>query len=178
MVKHGEELLWLQTYGERLYTDQRPKKIPSSQLIKWVQKPKRIPDDSKDFSYNSETLRLNIADGSIVNVSPEIWNFEVSGMQVVKKWLGYRTAKGAGKAMNSSSPLDHIRPDTWDPEWSKELIELLTVLERTINLLPIGIGLLEEICKGPLLKAKDLPPIPEGMRKPPNVNKEGNQLSF
>ena len=99
-------------------------------------------------------------------------------MQIVKKWLGYRTAKGAGRAASSSSPLDHIRPTEWLPEWSEELLELLTVLDKTLDLLPRGIELLDRICDGPLIAATDLPPVPDDLRKPPKVIRASSQLTF
>ena len=117
-------------------------------------------------------------DPFLTGVEPAVWDFQVSGMPIVKKWLGYRTAKGAGKAMSSSSPLDHIRPTEWAPEWSTELLELLTVLHETLALLPIGIGLLDRICDGPLIPASDLPPVPDALRKPPKVTRDAGQLTL
>lgn len=99
-------------------------------------------------------------------------------MQVVKKWLGYRTAKGAGRAASNSSPLDHIRPTEWSPVWTEELLELLTVLERTLEMTPAGTELLDRVCAGPLIDASDLPEVPEALRKPPKVDRSSAQLSL
>jgi hypothetical protein len=178
VVAHGQELLWLHTYGERMTSNDRPGRIPISTTIRWTDEPTRIHDNSKDFSYGADTCTLHVADGRLEGVPPQVWEFEVSGMQVVKKWLGYRTAKGAGRAVSSSSPLDHIRPTEWSPEWTEELLELLTVLERTLEVMPAGTELLDRVCDGPLIDASDLPEVPEALRKPPKVDRPSAQLSL
>jgi hypothetical protein len=63
-------------------------------------------------------------------VAPEVWEFEISGLKAVQSWLGYRMKKRAGK---KSSPLDDIRPERWTPKMTDELLELLWVLEATLD---------------------------------------------
>ena len=72
-----------------------------------------------------------MGEGVFNNVRPEVWNFSVSGLQVVKSWLAYRMKDRGGK---KSSPLDEIRPETWT--FDNELLDLLWVLDNTIDLLP------------------------------------------
>jgi hypothetical protein len=50
-------------------------------------------------------------------VTPEVWEFEVSGLKVVQSWLGYRMKKRARK---KSSLLDDIRPERWTARMSDE----------------------------------------------------------
>ena len=100
-----------------------------------------------------------------------MWEFEVSGLQVIRKWLGYRTARGAGKAASSTSPLDQIRPTEWLPEWSEELLDLVNVLTETLRMLPTGIELLDRVCSSPLIAADELPPVSAELRKPPAVKR-------
>ena len=176
MVAHGEYLLWLQTFGER-FRDIERKALKIDPAIKWTKKPSRIADDSKDFSYNADTEILHVADGKLAGVSPEVWSFEVSGMTVIKKWLGYRTAKGAGKAASSDSPLDKIRPTEWEPEWSDELREIVHVLTETERLRPKGVEILDRIMDGELISADELPEPPEALRKPPSANDVGGLLN-
>ena len=166
MADFGSQLLWLQTFGERFRIAER-KALKLDGKIKWSRKPTRIPDDSRDFSYDAEAEVLCIADGKLAGVSKSAWDFEVSGMHVIKKWLGYRTAKGAGRAASSKNPLDKIRPTEWEPEWSDELREIVHVLTETEKLRPKGVKLLEQILKGELIKADELPQPPEELRKPP-----------
>ena len=114
---------------------------------------------------------LQIADGVLTGVPEAVWKFEVSGMDVVPKWLGYRMAKPAGRAASSNSPLDHIRPTTWSPEWSTELVEIVAAIKQTLAVVPDGIALLDEIVTGPLIAADELPPVPEALRQPPKQGK-------
>ena len=60
--------------------------------------------------------------------------------------------RGSGR---KSSPLDNIRPESWD--FIEDLLELLWVLERTIELQPVGAGLLEKVCESELFSAAELP---------------------
>ena len=173
MADYGGQLLWLQTFGERFRTAER-KTLKCDASIKWSRKPTRIPDDSRDFGHDAEMEVLTIADGKLTGVSKSVWDFEVSGMQVIKKWLGYRTAKGAGRAASSDNPLDKIRPTEWEPEWSDELREIVHVLTETEKLRPKGVKLLGQILEGELIAADELPEPPEELRKPPaRVTGEG-----
>lgn len=173
MAAHGAHLIWLQTYGERFRTAERQDlKIRSS--IRWKKKPTVIPADPKACSYDAVTHSIHVADGILEGVSPEVWAFEVSGMKVIPKWLGYRTAKGTGKAVSSKSPLDHIRPTEWTEEWNHELRELVHVLTETLDLLPQGVLLLDQILDGPLISADELPEPPEELRKPPKAAKDSS----
>jgi predicted helicase len=173
MADFGSQLLWLQTFGERFRMAER-KALKLDGKIKWSRKPTRIPNDSRDFSYDAEAEVLSIADGKLTGVSKSAWDFEVSGMHVIKKWLGYRTAKGAGRAASSDNPLDKIRPTEWEPEWSDELREIVHILTETEKLRPQGVKLLEQILEGELIRADELPQPPEELRKPPaRVTGEG-----
>ena len=173
MVAHGQHLIWLQTFGERFRSKYR-KTLKPDGYITWTKQPSRIPADSKDFAYNPIEETLCVADGELAGVSRAVWEFEVSGMQVIKKWLGYRTATGAGKAASSGSPLDKIRPTEWEPEWSDELREIVYVLTETERLIPAGIELLDRIMAGALIEADELPEPPDVLRKPPSASQSGS----
>ena len=95
---------------------------------------------------------------------PEVYGFEVSGLKVVQSWLRYRMRNGAGR---TSSPLDAIRPKRWTSRFTTELLELLWVLEATVEAWPEQERLLEAVVEGECLRADELPPVPEEMRKPP-----------
>ena len=69
-----------------------------------------------------------MGEGVFGPVRPEVWEFSVSGFQVVQHWLAHRMKKGAGK---KSSPLDKIRPAAW--QFDEELLDLLWVLEHTVD---------------------------------------------
>jgi hypothetical protein len=95
---------------------------------------------------------LYVGKGIFENVRPEVWEFNVSGFEVVKSWLGYRMRKRSGK---SSSPLDELRPESW--EFDEELLDLLWVLDHTIDLLPDLAENLELILAGTLFVGTELP---------------------
>jgi hypothetical protein len=62
--------------------------------------------------------------------------------------------EGAGR---TSSPLDAIRPQRWSGEMTQELLELLWVLEATVNMLPELSALLVEIVSSDTFREGDLP---------------------
>jgi len=77
------------------------------------------------------------------------------------------------------SPLDHIRPTEWSNEWSHELRALVHVLTETLDLLPHGILLLDQILEGELISADELPEPPEESRKPPKTKAStGDELDL
>jgi hypothetical protein len=162
MSKHGERLVWLQTFGERFGMGVLP-----TTGIAWQPEPSRLPDSKSDIKYDAATGMLKVSDGVLTGVPEGVWGFEVSGMGVIPKWLGYRMVKPAGRAASSTSPLDAIRPSTWSPEWSTELVEIVAAIRETLALLPHGVALLDEIVAGPLIAADELPPVPDALRKPP-----------
>lgn len=162
MVLHGEKLIWLQTFGERLVRGDLP-----LAGIKWKKEPTRLPAARSHITYDVDTQTLYIADGILTGVPENVWQFTVSGMAIIPKWLGYRMANASGRAASSDSPLDHIRPTKWIQEWSTELVEIVGVIRETLSLIPNGVIVLDEIVAGPLISANDLPPIPDLLRKPP-----------
>jgi hypothetical protein len=117
--------------------------------------------------YDQETGTLTIGDGQVSGVRLEVWAYSVSGMQVLPKWLGYRTRKGTGRATTSTSALDHIRPEMWADEWNDELLDLVRVLTLTVDRQASLADLLNRICSGVLIPASLLPVPAETERQPP-----------
>lgn len=173
MTKHGEKLIRLHTFGERFGTGTLP-----TTGIAWKTEPSRLPDAKADIKYDATTETLQVADGVLTGIPADVWNFEVSGMDVIPKWLGYRMSKPAGRAASSSSPLDHIRPASWSQEWSTELVEIVAAIKETLAIVPDGIALLEQIIAGPLIAADELPDVPAVLRKPPTGRAAAGQEEF
>lgn len=168
----GKELIWLHTYGERFHD----KDHPEGQITKGkAQCVKAVSDqDSQypnEFNYDNTTKKLHVGDGIFAPVSREVWEFEVSGLKVVQSWLGYRMRERSGK---KSSPLDDIRPRVWTREFTRELLELLWVLEITISKYPEQQQLLEAILEGDLFTAEELPTVPDEAREAPKIKKSKN----
>jgi hypothetical protein len=169
----GKELIWLHTYAERFQASNKGRslKLPKVSGIAWATPVSKMPEKPSDVIYKAESQQLIVGDGVVAGVRKDVMEYAVSGMAVVWKWLGYRTAKGAGRAASSTNPLDRIRETKWPNEWSAELIELLTVLTLTLMKHPAQGKLLDAICDGPLILAADLPTPSAAERKEPKAPK-------
>jgi len=170
-VSAGERLLFLHTYGER-YTGKGRKRehIPrgAARCIETIsEKPADYPEK---FEYLEGSQTLRVGTGAVAPVPLEVWGYEVSGLRIMHSWLGYRMKDRKGK---KSSPLDDIHPERWTSEFTDELLRLLWILEQTIAMHGDLAALLDKVCAGPLVPAKDLPPVPEAMRKPPRAGDAG-----
>lgn len=170
-VEIGRRLIWLHSYGERMIPLGEVRGKITSGAAKYVA-PVSSQEFPDDFSYDESTNTLSVGDGKFAPVSPEVFNFEVSGLKVVSSWLKYRT-KGANK---KSSPLDDIRPERWTLEYAKELLNLLWILEATLASYPEQKALLEEILEGPLFIASELPEVPEEMREAPQFGRRRTRM--
>jgi hypothetical protein len=170
----GARLLWLHTYGARFIPKgQRPGQIPHG-AAKCTKAVPGEPDGyPESFAYNENTQTLHVGGGAFTPVATEVFEFEVSGLKVVKSWLKYRMKEGAGR---KSSPLDNIHPEHWTSQFTTELLELLWVLELTLKLYPEQAKLLEAVIAGPCIKADELPVVPDVMREPPRPGSAEPQL--
>jgi hypothetical protein len=165
-VKLGRELIWLHTFGERFVpAGRRAGRIPQGQARYAKTIPQRADAYPERHSYDELERELHVGEGVFAPVSPEVRAFQVSGLDVIGSWLDYRMKGGAGR---KSSPLDDIRPTVWPEAFSKELLELLWVLERTVALGPDLDSLLDEVVAGRLIAADALPQPTEAERKPPS----------
>ena len=153
----GGELLWWHTWGER-FIPTGVSELPSGSATEL----EPVTEYPNDFNYSDGTLQVGT--GQFGPVAQEVWDFEVSGLQVVKSWLSYRMWDRKGK---KSSPLDDIRPEAWT--FSEELLLLLSILEHTVNATPKAAELLEQVLGGPLIRAEDLPTPTDAERKAPRT---------
>ena len=160
VAAHGERLLYLHTYGERFAGPDDDGSVPHGLArcahgVSAGQYPQK-------YAYDPATQVLWVGDGRFAPVTPEVWDYSVSGLQIVKSWLDKRKLKSSGK---KSSPLDDIRPERWD--FTEELLELLWVLEDTVRLQPDGAALLEELSASDLFSRDELPTPAKEERQPP-----------
>lgn len=156
-VELGRDLLWWHTWGER-YTPEGGAPLPSSSAAE-ISAVHGYPDR---FKYHADRQSLTVGAGEFGPIAVEVWQFEVSGLKVLQSWLGYRMAVRKGK---KSSPLDDIRPSRWT--FTPELLELIAILEHTVEVTPTAAALLDEILSGELIAAADLPQPTDAERKPP-----------
>ena len=163
----GSELIRLHTYGER-FADQGSGHVPSGSA-RCVRPIGETPDAYPErFDYNEIRQTLWVGAGQFAPVRPEVWQFSVSGFQVVRSWLAYRMRDGAGR---KSSPLDDIRPQRWTAQFTRELLELLWVLEATLAHHPQLEQLLADVIAGPTFTAADLPQPSAQERQAPKVGR-------
>lgn len=169
----GRQLLWLQTRGERFTSsDQPPNHVPRVPGIEWSAAVTTIPETPDSIHYEQDTQQIHIGDGVVDGVRPEIWNFEVSGLNVLDKWLGARTRRGIGRAIGKgATPLDRIRPTEWEDEWNDELLDLLRTLTASVDLYPALQDLLHQITEGDTVDSADLPLPTKAERKVPATEK-------
>jgi hypothetical protein len=165
-VATGREVIWLHTYGERFADEDagRPKGAPRMEdNAPTVPKDGEIPGapeplpDTMDF--DAAKHRLLVGKGYVANVTKAMWEYEVSGKQVLWHWFSYRKRDRSRPIIGDRrppSPLDKIQPDHWLPEYTSDLLDLLNVLGRLIALEPRQSDLLTRICDGPLIHAADI----------------------
>lgn len=168
----GREFLRWHTYGERFREKGDKFKLAgAAKVITLISStPAKYPEKHK---YDEKKHVLRVGEGEVGPVSPEVFCFSVSGLAVVKSWLDYRMKKGAGK---KSSPLDEIRPERWTGEMTRELIELLWVVEHSITKYPEVDAWLDEVLAGPLFTGDELPKPTAAERKEPKVCREGDPV--
>lgn len=146
----GRDLLWWATFGERfqpLDAKGKPVKVlPNGTTKNTRTVPATADKYPTEFSYEGRTLALTVGEGVFTPVTPEVWEFEVSDLKVVQSWLAYRMKKRAGKA---SSELDSLRPEKW--AFSRELLDLLAVVEHLVARTPDAADLLDRVVSGTLL---------------------------
>ena len=177
-AEFGKGLIWLHTYGDRLYdSDDRPKgKIPTGAAKCAVGVSGNEDEYPNRHSYNEATQTISVGDGEFAPVTKAVWEFEVSGFKVVQSWLGYRMQDRKGR---KTSQLDWIHPPSWTHDFTREFLALLWVLEKTVEGYPEQKRIFERILESELFKADELPGVPEELRKGPKMPKTAaNQVNF
>jgi hypothetical protein len=165
-VALGCEVVWLHTYGERFADAKagRPKGAPRmAENAPIIPKDGAIPGAPEPLpdtmEFDAAKQRLIVGKGYVANVTQAMWDYEVSGKEVLWHWFSYRKRDRSRPIIGDRrppSPLDQIQPDQWLPEYTSDLIDLLNVLGRLIALEPAQADLLDRICDGPLIHAADI----------------------
>jgi len=150
-VEVGRKVIWLHTFGESFADPDAgrpagPPRAPAPQRPRVLD---TIPDtesqmpDSIDF--DAATNSLHIGAGRIGPVAKAVWEYEVSGYPVLRRWFGRRKRQPEGRR---SSPLDHVTAHSWNPVWTSELLDVINVLTLLVGHEPEQALLLEEIASG------------------------------
>ena len=163
----GRTVIWLHTFGERfvdpgrgrlagpprLASDDAPI-IPASGAIPL--EPAAMPDT---LAYDAVNRRLLVGHGYVEGVDARVWRYEVSGKQVLRQWFSYRKANRERPIIGDRRPpskLVDLQPDHWLAEYTTELINVLNVLGRLVDLEQSQADLLERICSVQTISAGEL----------------------
>ena len=127
--------------------------------------PREIP---KVVVYDADSETIKLGDLVIGGVPETVWNYQISGMYVIKHWIDYRKAKPTTKY---SSPLNDIITETWPKAWTEELLDLLHVITQLRSLESKHETLLNKVLASELLSLSSISeagllPAPENMTKP------------
>ncbi len=99
--------------------------------------------------YDSASQRLYFGGGYVEGVPLAVWRYRVSGMRVLRQWFSYRSADRMRPAHGrQSSALSELVPARWPRPYTTELLRLIHVLGRLIELEPRQSELLDRICAG------------------------------
>ena len=163
----GHEVIWLHCFGERFIDPSagRPKGAPRLLADERPISPQGggVPNDLPRFpdsiDYSVDAQELHIGQGVVKNVPREVWDYEVSGKQILIQWFSYRRLDRSRPIIGDRrppSPLNKIQPDGWLAEYTTELMNVLNVLGRLVKLEPRQAEILERICDGDLLDVDEL----------------------
>lgn len=191
VVELGRRVLWLYTFGERMAdaTAGRPTQLPRLPVDRRPSVPKdgaisEEPEEMPDtLGYDAAKNRLLVGQGFIDHVTPAMWDYEVSGKQILGQWFSYRKKHRERPIIGDRRPpskLSDIQPDHWLPEYTTELLNVLNVLGLLIDLEPMQAELLEQVCTGTLMTEAEFRAAGalESARQPSKTNtkKEHPQL--
>ncbi|MEU9478325.1 type ISP restriction/modification enzyme [Streptomyces sp. NPDC048191] len=166
-VELGRRMLWLMRRdGER-------PKLPGGRRP-YVRAP--LPVRPLTLAYDEDEETLHLDEGRVSPVPAEAWDYEVAGTRVLESWFAARTTVPA------PGTLAAIRPATWPPAWTSELLELITVLALLAELRPRRdeLKVTTSITATELREARVLP-APEASRRPASVldhHEEGPEGQF
>jgi hypothetical protein len=163
----GKRVLWLHTFGERMIDPaaNRPAQPPRLPADRRPIVPKEgaiseDPDEMPDtLNYDAGKQRLLVGHGFIGHVTQAMFEYEVSGKQILTQWFSYRKKNRERPIIGDRRPpskLGDIQPDYWLPEYTTELLNVLNVLGLLVDLEPEQAALLDSICAGPLISQDEL----------------------
>jgi len=107
----------------------------------------------ESITYDADRCALAVGGGEFAPVRHEVTDYAVGGRKIFKSWFDYRKKDPGGRR---PSPLDRLYPTAWDPDWTTEAIDLLTVLTRLVELEPGQADVLARVLAGDLLTIDDL----------------------
>jgi len=126
----GRNLIHLHTYGERFADGRTSERMAPGKAKLTSAIPGRPNMYPEDFDYDEDSGALRVGSGEISPVDPEVFSYSVSGYDVLRSFLSHRMKESSGR---TSSTLDKIRPSQWTRSMTDELLQLIWVLEATLD---------------------------------------------
>ncbi len=111
------------------------------------------------IDYDAVNRRLLVGRGYVEGVDARVWHYEISGKQVLRQWFSYRKANRERPIIGDRRPpsrLGELQSDHWLAEYTTELINVLNVLGRLVNLEPSQADLLERLCSAQTISVAEL----------------------
>lgn len=148
-VELGKDVLSAQTFGRFddsnvAYDKEDPRRVTIRDRVR------ELPDG---VVFDASAEEIIIGGGRFGPVSQKVFDYTVGGRNVLKSWVGYRASEPAGKR---TSPLDDVNPTAWDREWTRDLIEVLSVLSRIVALEEHQAELLRRVAAAPIFTRSEL----------------------
>ncbi|MGW5663285.1 type ISP restriction/modification enzyme [Streptomyces sp. NPDC003758] len=177
VVEVGRRTVWIHTYGERFASAPQGRPPGHAPRLPQTEQPTctvaigevdGLPDSS---SYDAATRTLTVGTGAIHPVAPEVWDYRIGGVQVIRKWFSFRKRK---PDVERQTPLNDILPPTWPARWTLDLLDLINALGLLVALEPLQTRLLDAVTNGPLITTDDLRdqgilPVPPHAAKEPKA---------
>lgn len=148
----GRDIIWLHTYGDRFPGGRNGIRYQSDDARR-ITNQTTVTTIPNAITYNPETATVHIGSGTFAPVPQQVWDYTIDDKPVINAWFNYRKANPTGRRTSS---LDDINATTWPTEWNAELIDLLTILARLVDLHPVQAELLDEILSHPVASYTDL----------------------
>ncbi|AQT76644.1 hypothetical protein B1K54_17880 [Streptomyces sp. fd1-xmd] len=154
-VELGRQVIWLHTYGERFNSPEQPTgdvRLPAGDPLRPLNLAP-VTSMPEAICYDEARHVIALGDGEFGPVAKRVWDYAVGGRNVIKSWFDYRKKDPAGRR---SSPLDDEHVPAWDPDWTGEFIDLLSVLTRLVSLESAQEQSLAAILAGPVLSQGEM----------------------
>lgn len=155
MSEIGNELIWLHTYGKYAYNK---KQGITSIPIKTKCTSQVLPKEDATYriSYDELSNSLCIGKGVFTPVSRSVYDFEISGYNVLHNWISARLPRTANKAADCFD-LEKLLPITkWTSDFTKELVYLISILENSTSVNAQAGAMLDQIISTELLSLEEL----------------------
>jgi hypothetical protein len=160
-IQIGRGIVWLQTFGTRFANPSEGRarntpRLPDSDTPRIITPiPYAEEEMPNNVRYEPQTETVIIGDtGCIGPVSEPVWRYTVAGMPVVNKWISYRLKRPRGRP--PATPLDTINATCWTRAMNDELLDLLNVIGRLVEMQPAQEALLDEIRSRPFVTVAEL----------------------